>query len=272
MRIAYKISLLVVSSALLVTTVSTWIGYRAARNTFLAGIDRQLTTAVAGVPSVVGENYLLRALSGGSISPDEYDRLVQTLSDIADRSNVFYLYVFAMDGEQVVHLATSASAEERAAKEWPPFLAPYEEPPAEQLSTFLDGQTRFAEYTDEFGSFRSIFVRHQGANDRPYIVGADVTLSQIQGDLNALMWRNLSLGLLVVFLAGGLGLLLSRRITRPLQVVAREVDLWAERGYASDDTIRAHLQAVAEAQQDEVASLAARFYHMVDSYGQISDV
>ena len=53
MRIGYKISLLVVGTAILATSILTLIGYTTARRQYMAGVDRVLTAAVAGLPRSV---------------------------------------------------------------------------------------------------------------------------------------------------------------------------------------------------------------------------
>ncbi len=167
MRIGYKISWLILGTAVLNTGILTGIGYSAARKQYFDGVDRQLAAAAAALPRVIGEDYLGRALTDGNVPEEEYDHLVHLLNDLADRSGVFYLYVFVQDGGQVVHLATSASVAERAAEDWAAFHEPYEEPPIELISTFADGKTRFAEYADEFGAVPfDLRTTHRSAESR----------------------------------------------------------------------------------------------------------
>lgn len=264
MRIGYKISWVVAGTAMLCTATLTLIGYNTARKQYLAGVDRQLTAAAAGLPGVIGEDYLARALVSRALADGEYDRLVGLLNDLADRSGVYYVYAFAQDGGQVITLTSSASPAERAAGDWAGFREPYQEPPAGLLATFADGQTRFAEYTDEFGSFRSIFVRHASRDGKPYVIGVDVTLNHIQSDLRGLVWRYLGAGAAVALLAGAIGILLARRIARPLLQLSGEVDAWSARNFARDDAIREHLEGLSRRQRDESGDLARRFLDLQD--------
>lgn len=265
MRILYKISLLVILAVLLTTAVLTWIGYETARHQYIAGIDHQLAAAAAALPNVVGEDYLVRASSDESrLTRDEYDRMVATLNDVADRSGVYYLYAFAERGEDIVHLATSASAAERASGDWARHLAVYEQPPESLKATFHDGRTRFDQYADEFGQFRSIFVRHTLADGKRYVIGVDVSLGQIHEDLASLVRRYVSAGALVALLAVGAGVLIARRIARPLTGLAREVDTWSSQDFSRDEAIRARLEALAQHHRDEAGDLARRFMDVQD--------
>jgi sigma-B regulation protein RsbU (phosphoserine phosphatase) len=203
-------------------------------------------------------------MSSESLPEGEYNNLVQILNDLADQSGVYYVYAFVLDGNNVVHLTTSASMEERAAGDWSQFREPYQEPPNQLLQTFVDGQSRFEEYTDEFGSFRSIFVRHPGKDGHFYVTGVDVSLDSIHSDLAALVKRYLLAGGLVTILAGALGILLARRIAHPLLELSHEVDAWSSRGFGRDDAIRAHLESIARKYRDESGDLARRFVDLQD--------
>lgn len=264
MRIGYKISLLLVGTAILATSILTLIGYTTARRQYMAGVDRVLTAAVAGLPRVMGDEYLGRALANRGLSETEYNAMVDTLNDLADRAGVYYVYAFAEDGKDFVSLATSASPAERTSGDWAKFRQPYEEPPESLRQTFADGQTRFAEYVDEFGAFRSVFVRQEVPGKGEYVVGVDVALAQIQHDLNKLVWQYLAAGSLVSLLAALAGLLIARRIARPVRVLTQEVDAWSGRDFSRDDAIQAHLQQLARDHRDEVGELAGRFVDVQD--------
>jgi len=264
MRIGAKLCLLVVGATLLATAVLTGIGSVVARRQYLAGVDRQLTTAAAALPAAIGEDYLAGALAGRAPDAAQYSALVDRLSLIADDAGVFYVYAFTRRGDQIVHLATSASAAERAGGGWPTFLQPYEEPPPELLATLADGRTRFADYTDEFGTFRSVFVRHADAGGRAYVIGVDVTLDEIRRHLAALVWWSLLAGVVVAGATGAAGVLTARRIARPLATLSREIAGWAGRDFAVDPATRAPLLALASRHRDEAGELAARFVEVED--------
>ncbi|MEX0642773.1 MAG: SpoIIE family protein phosphatase [Pirellulales bacterium] len=264
MRIGYKISLLVFGTAILATSVLTLIGYSKARRQYIAGVDQVLTAAVAALPRVIGDDYLRRAMDNGELSDNEYNAMVATLSDLADRSRVYYVYAFAEVGNEIVNLATSASAAERAAGDWATFRQPYERPPESLLATFRDGQTRFAEYVDEFGEFRSVFVRLDVPGKGIYVVGVDVSLAQIHSHLRNMIWQYLTAGTLVSLLAGTLGIWIAKRIAQPVRELSQEVDAWSGRDFSRNDVIRTHLQQLALDHRDEVGELAGRFVEVQD--------
>jgi sigma-B regulation protein RsbU (phosphoserine phosphatase) len=241
------------------------VGYQSARRQYVAGVDRQLAAVAAGLPRVIGDAYFARAVLGGdAVSDSEYDALVGTLNDLADRAGVYYVYAFARDGDRIVHLATSASAAERAAKDWATFREPYQEPPDSLIQTLADGRTRFDEYTDEFGEFRSIFVRHAARDHTPFVVGVDVSLGEIRGHLAGLVWRSLLAGGLVAAVAGVAGVLIARRIAKPLRVLADDVDAWSLRDFKRDDRLRADLERLASREGSECGYVAERFLEVQD--------
>src|SRR5262245_58467809 len=99
MRIGYKISLLVLGTAILVTAVLTYIGYTTARRQYIAGVDAVLTATAAALPGFISEDYLNSAISGEAPTDGAYRTLVERLSELADRSGVYYAYAFAKDGD-----------------------------------------------------------------------------------------------------------------------------------------------------------------------------
>ncbi len=264
MRIGYKISCLTVGTALIATGILSVLGYNSARRQYIVGIDHQLSSCAAAMPRILGENYLDDALGDAGITPQRYRQMVLTLDDIADQSGVFYLYAFAQRGDHVVHLATSASNEERADASWATYLKPYQQPSNSLLATFRDGQVRYDEYTDEFGSFRSIFVRHLDAQRRPFVVGVDISLDEIHSDLRQMVYRSLGVGVGVALLAGAIGIALARRVSRPLVELTREVDAWSSRDFAKDESIRSCLMDLGMHQRDEVGDLSNRFVDVQD--------
>lgn len=264
MRVAYKISLLTVSTALLVTAILTALSYSSARKQYYAGIDQQLTAAAAALPRVLGEGYLSDALGPAGIDEARYVATVKSLSQLADDSSVYYLYAFAERDGKFVHLTTSASPQEREQGDWSSFLEPYDARTPALAQTFNDGQTRFAEYTDAFGAFRSIFVRQTTSAGQSYLVGVDISLDQIHRHLRNLVIRDIATGLVVALLAGAVGIVLSRRIARPINELNSEVEAWARRDFAKDESIRARLVSLSARQRDEAGELARRFVDVQD--------
>jgi sigma-B regulation protein RsbU (phosphoserine phosphatase) len=269
MRISLKVSLLTVATAVLATTILACISYAEARREYFQGVDRQLTAAAAALPIEIGDSYLNRALTGATLDNSripvaEYDQMVLSLSTLADQSKVYYLYAFTRQGSEIVNVATSASAAERENHNWPALGKTYKEPSPGLLATLSDGQARFDEYSDEFGDFRSIFVRHPGPNGRPYIVGVDVSRQRIQAALRSLVYQHIAAGAIVAILAGAIGSLLANRIVHPFVKVTHEVDAWAERDFVKDDQIRSHLATLAAHNRDEAGDLASKFVEMQD--------
>lgn len=264
MRIGYKISCLAVGTALLATGLLSVIGYSSARKQYYAGIDRQLNSVAATLPDVLGDAYINDAFSPAGIAEPRYAETVLHLSNLADQSGVYYVYLFTQLDGKIVHLVTSANAQERESKSWSAFHEPYEPQTPSLTQTFADGQTRFAEYTDAFGSFRSIFVRRTSTGGNKYVVGVDISLLDIHRDLGALVWRYVGLGVLTSLLAGTVGVLLSRRISRPIIQLNDEVAAWAGRDFAKDATIREHLASLAAAQNDETGDLSRRVLDVQD--------
>lgn len=263
MRISLKVSLMAVGTALFATAILTFSGYQAARHNYLAGTDRQLLATASAVPGLLGQTYV-GAAAASQLTPSNYDAMVLRLSQIADNAGVYYLYAFEQVGDQIVHLATSASPAERKDQSWATFRQPYDQPPASLLRTLLDGQPRFDQYTDEFGTFRSYFVRHPLADGRYYVVGVDLSLDAIHADLRRLILHHVLTGVAVAALAGGLGVVVARRISHPLQTLSAEVQNWSTRDFQTHPVARTSIVRIARHHTDEVGQLASRFVQLQD--------
>lgn len=261
MKIRNKVSWLAIGTTVLATTLVATLGYVTAKQRFMTGIDRQLLTAVVAMPRVLGDDYLQRAATG-QVDDTEYNNVLEELNQLTDEAGASYLYVFQQHDGEIVHLASNASPEERRNHTWSIYREVYQRAPAELLATFADGKTRFAEYSDDFGTFRSIFILRKTVAGAPYVVGADFSLVEIHEELRMLILKMAGVGLVASVIAGLVGLLIAQRIARPIDKLATEVDEWATRDFAPSAEIGQQLATLGRDHRDEVGDLARRFVDM----------
>jgi len=76
-----------------------------------------------------------------------------------------------------------SEAEVAAGKSGDPFLYLYRNPPAALRSALATQRQVFAEYADEYGEFRSVFVPFRTPRGRTYVLGADVLLTDVENRL-----------------------------------------------------------------------------------------
>ncbi|WP_374348060.1 response regulator [Chitinimonas sp.] len=219
-----------------------------------AAIDTHLIAGVSAAPKIIGRSYLASANAADGIHPEAYLAMVRELNDYCQNAGLRYLYMFTEQAGKLVYVADTASEGEIAANNYGHFFQLYEVAPDPAiLATLRDGKTRFSEYTDRFGSFRSAFKAYTSPSGRAMVIGADVDISYVHAELNKALEQSLAIGA-AVFLAGVFASLwLARLLSAPLDRLTTAV------GQLSQG---ARPRPVAVQGDDEFARLADAFNTM----------
>jgi serine phosphatase RsbU (regulator of sigma subunit) len=262
--IRWRIALLTLMTALAASGLIAWMGYRAENAAAMRGVDDQLRAIAVAVPDVLPDGYHARMLSG-HVSMQDYQAQVGRLTGAAAQAGVYYLYTCIERDGLILFASTSASPEERADGSWSPMLDEYDEPPIELKKTLEDGEPRFASYTDEFGSFRSIFLRSEdpaGGGSARFVVGADVRLDRLQAIAAANLRRYIAAALGVAAAVGAAGMLAGRRISRPIAKLTLELGAFADEDFTGDRESVAEVRRLSLGGRSETAELARTFLDM----------
>jgi serine phosphatase RsbU (regulator of sigma subunit) len=252
--IARRIVALAVLSACATAFLVAWFGYRAETSAAMKGVDEKLRALVLSADELVAPDLRRRMLAGEATAEDAAS-VTRTLTAVADEADVAYLYTCRADGDRILIETTSQSKEERARGEAPELLRPYEQPPPELRASLADGLTRYAEYEDEYGNFRSIFRPINGETGR-IVVAADMRLDDLhQMARTNLVWQAiaaLAVLLPIVLIASWLG----RRIARPITALAQSVRSFADDDFSDDRKAIDALERLAASERDESRTLA----------------
>lgn len=252
--IAKRIVALAVLSACATAVLVAWFGYRSETAAALRGVDDKLRALVLGADAIVAPELHRRARAGDT-TPEDAAAITATLTRIADDAEVAYLYTCVERAEGVFIETTSLSPDERARGEAPEIMRPYELPPEELLLTLADGRTRFAEYADEYGVFRSIF-RAVEVDGQRVVIGADMKLDDLRAIARSnLLWQG-GMALVVLLPIALVAAWLGHRIARPIVALAASVRSFAEDDFADDSGAIADLERLAEGERDEPRTLA----------------
>ncbi|MBK1720043.1 methyl-accepting chemotaxis protein [Thiocystis violacea] len=214
--------------AMLVMNVATTLSftlytYARQKQAIMEGIDQTLQASAQAVRLIADEVHD-RLTAQSEIPPDTYRAWLDALSTLASRAGVEYLYTVARQDGGLGFTLSSYTAEEAAEGDFNRLHDPYPDPSAGLLAAFADGRIQYDQYTDEWGTFRSIFIPARSPAGGEYVIGADIPLAHIAQQLRQTLWDCLLMALLVF--AGGLGLswVLTRVLRREVAVLAREVD------------------------------------------------
>ncbi|WNW13434.1 methyl-accepting chemotaxis protein [Pseudomonas sp. DTU_2021_1001937_2_SI_NGA_ILE_001] len=178
-----------------------------------AQIDSRLRTAAYAVPRVLGNDYLDRARQADGLKPGEYLAQVRNLGEYAGDVSLKYAYSLMVDDkDQVYYLADGSSASDIANDSYSKHLQHYTDASPAVLEAAHSGREQFDEYTDSYGSFRSIFVPLRSASGNTYVIGVDITLATLELAISQSLYSLLLIGA-ATFLVG---LLLSWLAARAL--------------------------------------------------------
>ncbi|KKC26579.1 PP2C family protein-serine/threonine phosphatase [Sphingomonas sp. SRS2] len=237
--------------------------YSIDRREIVAGIDYKLETAVNATHELIPVGYHRRVHGPGSISPAEFDRVQDKLSRFATASDIIYVYSYMRFNGRIHTVATSATASEIKAGKQTRFFTRYDTAPAKLYQSFADGQIRFDEYEDSFGSFRSIYMPVRSPDGRIHVLGADIDLASLDERLMEALLTSILVGVGMFVLSMLVGTLLVNRIVGPLVRLTSYTRSIEERSFQSNEQELAAMQKISGSRGDEVGSLAEAMSGMI---------
>lgn len=147
-------------------------------------IDEKLLASATGTNLLLSPGFHDRTLNSSSITQSEYTRNIDRLSEFAKSLQVAYLYTMVQKNNKIYFTASSATDEERRTGENLTHYFDHYDDASDALNTvFLTHKITFDEYTDKWGSFRSIFVPLKSPDGHPYVIAADIEIDEINAAL-----------------------------------------------------------------------------------------
>ena len=217
MPIATKVIWFVTFALGLIVGVFTVHTYIDKKNELYHSIDLRLRALVVSLSHHYGPHND-QYFAEGAMPQDRYKAMCIEMSKSLDSMQVKFVYSLVVDDRGKARFtASSESAELYDNGEGTSYWEEYADAPDKFFEAWQSGQPQFAEYSDKWGQFRSIFYPMTTANGRRYIVGADVTLDGISEQLQSELWETLSFGLITFSLSIGLLYLIVNKIATSLK-------------------------------------------------------
>jgi phosphoserine phosphatase RsbU/P len=253
-----RLLLIVLVVNLVATAGSTAYFYSAQKRDLLEGIDAVLLTTAYGVMRIADLSYHDRVQGPGSITDEEYRRVMDRLSDFAKQTSARWVYSYMQHGGDFVYVSCSSPPEDLRNGTYARFFEKYETPSPPLRATMADGRTRWVEYDDPTGTYHSVFVRRLTSAGRPYVVGVDVPVSFVQQRLRGTALSSAAFGF-ASLLAVSLGLwVVVSRVVGPLRELTGHTSRLAKTDFHWDDEARRAIAGIAaRAGGDEVGGLAS---------------
>ena len=186
--------------------------YNLERKNYYNRVDSELQKAAESAVYLLPFDYHDRAINKDSISLYEYYEIVYKLSNHANNYGIKYIYSIVKENEKLIFTSSSATEQELSTGvNFTKYWDVYDEANSDFYRAFETDQPVFSEYTDRWGTFRSVVVRKVSLRKHIYLICADYEISMI---------KKMLIEKAIFSLAGGLFLLF---ITLPLFWVFRKI-------------------------------------------------
>ena len=146
-------------------------------------IDAKLKTAAYSIPQILPPSFHQNTLNKTSISMRQDLENINRLTKESNLFKVKIIYSLIEEKGKIYFTSCCTTPEELKEHKEVHFFDPYADAPIELSKTFSSGKTYYAEYTDQWGTFRSIFVPLKTDSGSRYVVAADVDISFIKEQL-----------------------------------------------------------------------------------------
>ena len=121
-----------------------------------ANIDARITSASKSVAIILGEEYHDIIYEDVETAKQNYDKVKPLLTEFAKNQRVKYVYTFVEKDGKIYFTSSNELPRDAVSK----FFEAYDTAPKELLRHLKNGSKNelFVEYTDKWGSFRSVFI------------------------------------------------------------------------------------------------------------------
>ncbi len=214
-------------------------------------IDDKLLTSAIGASMILSEEFHDRATTPSAVSPAEDRRNIERLSHFARHLNIMYVYTLTRQGGKIHFTASSATDEEwRSGANLTRYYDSYDDASDELHKAFQSGQTRYDEYTDRWGTFRSVFVPMTTPSGVVYVAAADIRIDAIHRLLKeeaiSLMVRMFIILALGLFLLGWRLMYVNRHLIREKESLEQEIEKGEKHLRQTNTELNAILNATEE--------------------------
>jgi diguanylate cyclase (GGDEF)-like protein/PAS domain S-box-containing protein len=203
-----------------------YFDFKFEKNRLHQSIDKQLEDAALITPVLLPENFHHKGLVEGALTRHQNFRNTLKLSKLTDNSGIKYVYTLILRDEKILFTSSSATKQERdSGRGLTSFFDQYEDVDPRVYQVFISKQTRFLEYTDQWGTFRSIYIPQYAEDGSMFLIAADISITDIQTLLNQRLQFTMVVAILFLLFAYPLYLLSTQKIKRFVKDLERQVQL-----------------------------------------------
>lgn len=160
-------------------------------------LDTQLEDAALSAQLILPTTLHYNGMQADSLTAEHSYNNLLALSAFTDQRDIIYLYTLILRDEKVFFTSSSATPEERESGEKLSFYFDhYNDVDLRVIDIFKNKKKTYLEYTDQWGTFRSVFIPSYSEDGTFYIAVADLSISHIQALLKKQVYRSLVIALL----------------------------------------------------------------------------
>ena len=177
----FYLSLLIYVAGILIYLVSSFYLIKKEIN---EKINNQLKIAANSVEYLLPIDYHDRAINRKAINEIEFNELMQLLSDHANNMGVKYIYSLVESNGKLYFTSSSATNYEmRTGQNLTYFWQEYSEAEPEFYEALDKFLIKYLDYTNRWGTFRSILIPKISPTGNKYLLGADVEITYIDNKI-----------------------------------------------------------------------------------------
>ena len=162
---------------------SFW-NYNHQKNEIVAQVDLKLTEAARSIEYLLPVDYHDRAIGQDSITKVEYYEIMSLLNKQSENLGVKYLYSIIENNGKLYFVSSNATSEELLTGEnLTTYWMEYSEADSSFYKSFNKSVISFCEYTDRWGTLKTVLIPKISRNGRKYVLCADMEISFIKEKL-----------------------------------------------------------------------------------------
>ena len=181
MRVHVKNILIIIGLYTLAIVLYCYFHYKDIHNQSIGGIDKKLLTAIHATRAIIGQDFHDLVFEQSTISPEQDFEMGMKLYEFAKDVGVEYVYSLKRFDGEVVFVVSGATADEISTGNYEPaYLTRYPEMDDAVERAFTNHNVETAEYSDRWGTFRSMYVPFNTQSGDVYVIAADVSIEEVK--------------------------------------------------------------------------------------------
>jgi methyl-accepting chemotaxis protein len=216
MNLKMKLSACFAVLSLIIILVLSTFSYQALQSRTLNSLNTELTTAANATQKIIGDE----RHDHQNKANNDYDKISQNLTSFTQASELDWVYSTVMRNGRIYYTYINQTKEEARSghyKNW--YQEEYKMVPKMLRKAFLTQQIQFEEYQGEYGRYRSIFVPFRNHQGETYVIGVDISLSEVDAMINHELKKVCITAMIVLALALVAARLIANQLVAPINTL-----------------------------------------------------